>query len=60
MTYKKDKCLCPYCGFVVVYDKPFCQCCKIEFTVCEKCGGAMRKEAKVCPHCGARKDKKDE
>ncbi len=59
MTTKKDKCLCPYCGFVLSCDQFFCKTCKIEFVVCEECSQVMRKDAAICPHCGSKKKNKE-
>jgi|Deesub1362B_J571_1020462.scaffolds.fasta_scaffold02100_9 RNA polymerase subunit RPABC4/transcription elongation factor Spt4 len=60
MTIKRDKCLCPYCGYSISYNRPFCKICEIELVICEKCNQVLRKDVKICPHCGFKKEDEGE
>jgi len=60
MQENKDRCLCPYCNYTISCEMSFCKKCEIEFVICEKCKGLIRKGADICPHCGARKENRNE
>lgn len=53
MEKRGKACLCPYCEEEMVAAlSPYCQTCGVYLLYCEKCQLPVKKEAKVCPHCG--------
>lgn len=50
----KRPCCCPYCDAEIgegVFS--YCQACKVEILYCPKCGQAIARDKRLCPHCGA-------
>ena len=51
---KKEHLFCPYCDDEVIKeDYPYCQACGVTIFYCPECREPLKRDNKVCPHCGA-------
>jgi predicted amidophosphoribosyltransferase len=50
----KEPRYCPYCDVEITEAVfPYCEACQVEIFHCPKCGEAVPRDKKTCPHCGA-------
>ncbi len=46
---------CPYCDAEIAEAAfPYCKACEVEVFYCPKCRKPLKRDKKVCPHCGAK------
>lgn len=50
----KEPRYCPYCDAEIAEASfPYCGACEVEVFTCPSCREPVKREEKVCPHCGA-------
>jgi len=50
----KEPRYCPYCDVEITEAVfSYCKACQVEIFYCPKCGEAVPRDKKICPHCGA-------
>jgi hypothetical protein len=50
----KEHLKCPYCDDEVAeLQYPYCDACKVEYSICPECKKPVSKKSERCPSCGA-------
>lgn len=50
---KQEHLKCPYCDEdIAELQYPYCDACKVEFSVCPNCKKPVAKTVEKCPECG--------